>query len=352
MATIHVVGLGPGNLDAMPRSVEYWLTGGLPLYLRTAVHPAAQELAAQGVAYTSFDYLYESEADFAAVYRRIVDKLIEAARAAGEVVYAVPGHPLVAEQTVQDLLANPSGVEVEIGPGQSFVDPVCRALRLDPLGGLLLLDATDLAAEQLVPGLHTLVAQVFHPSVASEVKLTLMEVYPDESVVTVVRAAGVPGEERVYSGPLYELDRLPWIDHLTTLYVPPCPAAAARDPWHAARLVRRLRAPGGCPWDRRQTHESLRPYAIEEAYEVAHAIDAGNPDELAGELGDLLLQVLLHAQIASENGEFSLRDVTQKLSEKLVWRHPHVFGEALARTAEDAQAIWSEQKRKEGEQPL
>src|SRR6185503_4526918 len=101
-------------------------------------------------------------------------------------------------------------------------------------------------------------------------------------------------------------------------------------------LVRRLRAPGGCPWDREQTHVSLKPMTIEEAYEVLEAIDQGDDHELAGELGDLTLQAVFHAQIATEERRFDMRTVLDLVCEKLVRRHPHVFGDATADTPAEA----------------
>lgn len=115
------------------------------------------------------------------------------------------------------------------------------------------------------------------------------------------------------------------------------------------QLVRRLRAPDGCPWDRAQTHRSLRRFVIEEAYEVVDAIDAGDPRHLAEELGDLLLQVLLHAQIAAESGRFTLADVTRALADKLIRRHPHVFGDEAAANEADVRRLWAELKRAERE---
>ncbi|QIA26175.1 MazG family protein [Thermaerobacter sp. PB12/4term] len=119
---------------------------------------------------------------------------------------------------------------------------------------------------------------------------------------------------------------------------------SGQDPYGFARLVelvRRLREPGGCPWDRAQTHRSLRRFALEEAYEVVEAIDRGDPQHLAEELGDLLLQVLLHAQIAAEAGHFDVADVCQRLADKLIRRHPHVFGQMEARSAADVQRLWA-----------
>lgn len=330
MATIHVVGLGPGDASGLPLGTYQLLKSGLPVVLRTRVHPAATDLAKEGHEFESFDIYYENGEQFEEIYLAMAEALFERALREGDIIYAVPGHPLIAEQSVQHLcqMANEQ-VAVQIGPGQSFIDAVCTRLRIDPIEGLVLLDGTGLSAHELQPLKHTLIAQVFQPAVASEVKLTLMEVYPDDYPVTVVRAAGVQGLEKVECVPLADIDRLDWIDHLTTLYLAPDAAGVAseRDPWALAQLVETLRAPGGCPWDQEQTHATLRPYVLEEAYEVADAIDGDDPDALADELGDLLLQVLLHAQIASEFGDFTLRDIFALLTRKIIRRHPHVFGE-------------------------
>jgi len=338
-------------MSGLPMGTYALLKAGYPVYLRTRVHPAAQQLEEDGLAFTSFDDLYESATAFEEVYMKMAERLVAASQQFGEIVYAVPGHPLIAEQSVQNLYGFNAQVDVQIGPGQSFIDAVCTVLKVDPIEGFVLLDGTMLRETHIQPGLHTFIAQVFQPAVASEVKLTLMNVLPDDYPLTVVRAAGVAGAQRVEKVPLFALDRVSWIDHLTTVYVPAStsPSVRQRDLWHAAELVETLRMPGGCPWDRKQTHETLRPYVIEEAFEVASAIDMGDPDELMNELGDLLLQVLLHAQIASEFGEFNLRDVFAALSDKLIRRHPHVFGDVQAHTAEEAELAWNASKQQERE---
>lgn len=350
MPIIHVVGLGPGDINGLPMGTYRLLHSNLPVYLRTEVHPVVEELKSNGLSYQSFDYLYETKERFDEVYRQMAELLLREAAEQGEIVYAVPGHPLMAEQSVQNLhhMAT-EDVEIKIGPGHSFLDSVCSALRFDPIDGMLLLDGTTLAPDQLQLSTHTLIAQVFNPAVASEVKLTLMEVYPDDYSVTVVRAAGVSGLERIQQIPLYDLDRLDFVDHLTTVFVPKAhdESTLHKDPWFVAKLVKRLRDPDGCPWDRKQTHETLRKYVIEEAYEVAHAIDEGDAYALVDELGDLYLQILLHAQIGSEFGDFTLRDVFAALADKLIRRHPHVFGENRAQNAEDAQRVWEAAKAAE-----
>ena len=113
------------------------------------------------------------------------------------------------------------------------------------------------------------------------------------------------------------------------------------------RLIARLRAPGGCPWDREQTHASLKPMTLEEAYEVLLAIDEGTDAELAGELGDLLLQVVFHAQIAAEERRFTIEDVIRSVSDKMVRRHPHVFGEDKAETSGEVLRNWEALKAEE-----
>ncbi len=336
----------------LPLGTYQQLQSGLPVILRTKIHPAVQELEQQGFSFQSFDDLYETGSDFAAVYQEMAERLLARARAGEDLVYAVPGHPLMAEQSVQHVLAyvrDHADADAVIGAGYSFFDAVCSALALDPIEGTILLDGTSLDETELSPDHHLLIAQVFNRMVASEVKLTLMTVYPDDYEVRVIRAAGVPSLETIQTVPLYELDRVEIIDHLTTVYVPRTEDEAIRagTPWFPAQLVHRLRQPDGCPWDREQTHASLRPYVIEEAYEVAHAIDEEEPQDLAAELGDLLLQILLHAEIAGEWGDFTLRDVYRALSDKLIRRHPHVFANQEAETPAEAEAAWQQAKAAE-----
>lgn len=349
MGVIHVIGLGPGDMSGLPLGAYQLLKAGYPVYLRTEVHPAATELRDEGLQFTAFDDLYESGSTFEEIYKEMAARLISACQLHGEIVYAVPGHPLVAEQSVQNLYDMVHNCKIEVGSGQSFLDVVCSVLKVDPIEGFALLDGTMLKSNQIQPSLHTFVAQVFQQAVASDVKLTLMNVLPDDYMITVVRGAGVVSGQRIEKIPLYALDHLTWIDHLTTVYIPPSRSEdiLRRDLWFAPSLVEKLRQPDGCPWDRKQTHESLRAYVIEEAFEVASAIDAGDPDALVDELGDLLLQILLHAQIASEYGAFQLRDVFATLSDKLIRRHPHVFGGNVGATEADAQRAWEASKEKE-----
>ena len=259
---------------------------------------------------------------FDELYPAMVTRIFELAAAhtsLSPLVYAVPGHPLIGEESVRLLCAEAParGVTVRIVAGLSYVEPVCAALGLDPLHrDLQLVDATRLAQiptaalmGALLPTRPALVAQMYNRRLASQVKLALLELFPDEWEVTLVGWAGLP-EERVARMPLVALDREEAADHLTTLYVPPLtPLEATRVPEGLRHVTARLRGPGGCPWDREQTHQSLRRYVLEEAYEVAEVLDEWDgsrevAERLAEELGDLLLQVYLQAEIGDEEDLF------------------------------------------------
>ncbi|WP_018131765.1 bifunctional methyltransferase/pyrophosphohydrolase YabN [Effusibacillus pohliae] len=351
MATVHIVGLGPGSWAGLPLGTYQILQEGKPIFLRTERHPVVQELKRRGIPFQPLDELYERAEDFESLYREIVEFLLREAKQRGEIVYAVPGHPGVAERTVQIALEKgpAAGVQIKLGPGHSFLDELLLRVGVDPTDGLLILDGTGLHVQHLNPAIHTVLVQVYNQDVAADVKLSLMEIYPDDYPVTVARAVGVDGEERIERVPLYELDRLDWVDHLTTLYIAGTdkPPAAHRQFSKLLEIVGILRSPGGCPWDREQTHQSIREHVIEEAYEVAEAIDRDDPDALCEELGDLLLQVALHAQIAAEEGTFTVYDTIQAINEKLIRRHPHVFGDKHAADADAALTNWEAIKLRE-----
>jgi tetrapyrrole methylase family protein/MazG family protein len=287
----------------------------------------------------------------------------------------VPGHPLVGERSVREVrrLAAAQGLATRLIAGLSFLEPVCAALGVDPMDGLQVLDATELASlgpEQvtatIIPTRPALVAQVYNRRLASGVKLALGELYPDDCEVRLVRAAGVPGDEAVIALKLYELDRDEHADHLTCLYLPPLdPLMPLRAPETLRYITARLRrAPDGCPWDRKQTHHTLKRYVLEEAYEVADVLDEIGPtpladeftsetvaaelgQKLANELGDLLLQVYLHAEVGRQEGLFTLGDVLAEVNAKLIRRHPHVFGDVEAPTAEHVLRNWEAIKQRE-----
>ncbi len=356
---ITIVGLGPGDAALLTVGARDAIGGADEVWLRTRRHPTVAGLP-EGPTYHSFDDVYEREPSFKAVYEAIVERVLELGARARGIVYAVPGHPLFGEATVRTLLlrAPDVGLRVRVLPGVSFVDTIAVALGIDPLtDGLLVLDALALGdrARLLVPQRPTIIAQVYDRSAASQAKLALLQVYPPEHRVRVVGASGT-GEEQVVEMGLSTLDHDERaFDHLVSLYVPPLALIDDTRSFEGLRrVVAQLRNPdGGCPWDLEQTHETLKRYLLEEAYEALDALDAGEPHKLAEELGDLMMQVLLHAQVGEDEDEFVIEDVIHEISSKLIRRHPHVFGDVVVEGSQEVLRNWETLKKAErGDAPL
>ncbi|WP_339269207.1 nucleoside triphosphate pyrophosphohydrolase [Paenibacillus sp. FSL W8-0187] len=361
-ASITVVGLGSGNPDRLTIGIIKTMQRASKVYVRTLSHPVIAALNEFQIHPESFDHVYEAHDTFPEVYESIASALINLAKAAEddrELVYAVPGHPMVAEATVRLLRERCPGehVTLTVLGGESFLDEAFVRLGFDPIEGFQLLDAAELRASVIQPQLHTLIGQVYDMFTASEVKLALMELYPDEYPVIVGHALGVEGEEVIQRVPLYELDRIDGYGNLSLVYVPRSDDSLLRQRTFARlhEIVGILRSPEGCPWDREQTHESIRKNLIEETYEVLETIDEDDPEHMQEELGDLLLQIMLHSQMEEELGTFTVYDVIQALNDKLIFRHPHVFGESSAKDAESALQNWeqmkAEEKRRKGLSP-
>lgn len=349
MGKITVTGLGPGEFGLITLDTWERMQAAECLLLRTAKHPTTEEIKKRGVQFASYDDFYERGESFEQVYQSIAADLICRAKQGQELVYAVPGSPLVAERTVVLLreMAAKEAVCLEILPGMSFAEVLYVRLGVDPIEGVTIVDAADLGA---LPSLPTglIVTQVYNAQVASDTKLSLMENFPDEHEVMLLQNLGLP-DEKIRPVKLYEIDRQDGIDHLTSLYVPAMPETASSDfsiePLQ--ELLVKLRSPGGCPWDIVQTHPSLRSNLIEEAYEVVEAIDLEDADLLCEELGDLLLQIVFHARMAEETGSFSMQTVIDGVMDKLIRRHPHVFGEISLESAGAVVLQWDAIKRQE-----
>lgn len=354
-AQIRIVGLGPGPVESLTLAAWRALTTAPRLVLRTARHPGVAALPAS-VRYTTFDALYEQHATFAAVYTQIAQEVVALGQEPGGVVYGVPGHPWVGEATTPLILdaAQAAGLTCAVIDGPSFVEPCFAAVGVDLMDGSQVVDAMLLAHQhhpRLDPGLPLMVAQLYSRAVAGDVKLTLLNAYPDEHPVTVLQAAGnrIPSVETV---PLYALDHRTEFDHLTSLYVPPLPSGSSFS--HLQAIIAHLRAPEGCPWDREQTLDSLKQDLLGECAEVLEAIDAeidgeDNSEHISEELGDLLLIVLMLVQIATEEGRFRLGDVTQAIVDKLIRRHPHVFGAVEVADVDEIVSNWDAIKAAEKE---
>jgi tetrapyrrole methylase family protein/MazG family protein len=339
-----VVGLGPAGPDLLTVATRDALTGGSPVYLRTTRHPAATTVPDA----SSFDHVYDAASSIDEVYPRIVDELVEAATEHGEIVYAVPGSPVVAERTVE-LLARDERVAVEILPALSFADLAWARLGVDPVErGVRLIDGRDFAVAAAGERGPLLVAQCDSRFVLSDIKLAVDD--PGDRRAVVLQRLGLP-DESIVEVPWADLDRVVEPDHLTALFLPEGAAPVASEVARFADLVATLRQE--CPWDREQTHQTLTRHLLEETYEVLEAIealdtDAGEGyDHLQEELGDLLFQVLFHATLAAEAGQFDLADVARGIHDKLYARHPHVFGEVDTDDVEVVRQNWEKIKKAE-----
>ena len=346
---VVVVGLGPGDADLVNTRTRDTIAGVDRKFVRTTRHPSAALVGAA----ESFDAAYETGADLDEVYRSIVETLVEAARSAGTVLYAVPGSPVVAERTVE-LLALDARVTVEIVPAMSFLDLAWARLGIDPIArSVSVIDGQRFATDAAGRCGAMLVAQCDSREVLSQIKLAFDHAPCDQ--VTVLCRLGT-GDEQIFSTPWSELDRSFEPDHLTSIYFETTQPHDARVFVEFDELVRTLRL--RCPWDREQTHESLRRHLIEECYEVLDALDSvsagrDNDDTAAAyahleeELGDLLFQIFFHSVIASENGQFTVADVVRGIDAKLRVRHPHVFGDVVAGSSDEVLANWESIKKLE-----
>ena len=334
---VRVVGLGPGAPGAVTVGALERLAHAEVARLRTRRHPSAEGLADLA----SYDDWYERADSFESLYAALVEDLVALARGAsgGEVVYAVPGSPLVAERTVELLRAR-RDVEVVVEPAVSVIDAACASLGVDPMAvGLRVVDA--LAPVAWREGPH-LVLQCYAP----EVLAVLADQLAGASV-TLLYHLGL-ADERVEAVDPSNLARVGPVDHLSSLWVE-VPRGVGEATGDLVALVHRLRAE--CPWDQEQTHGSLARHLLEEAYEALDALedyvrssDEGSTAHLVEELGDLWCQIVFHAELAAEEERFDLAEVAERLSAKLVARHPHVFGGVTAATADEVAARWEANK--------
>ena len=339
---IEVIGLGAGDLDQLSLGIYKKLKHAkTTILVRTKDHPVVKALEQEGVTFESFDHFYERENQFENVYDHIVETLLQ--RATGKtVIYAVPGHPMLAEKTVQ-LLLDQQEVNIDIIGGQSFLDNLFTSLKIDPIDGFQFVDATQFDRMELNYRQHLIFCQVYDRFVASEVKLTLLEDLPADHPVTIIDAAGSI-HEVITTIPLYELDHSLEVSNLTSVYIPPVSEDKLHHTFSRLReVIATLRGPNGCEWDKAQTHESLREYLIEEVYEVIDAIDDQDDEAIIEELGDVLLQVMLHSQIGEDEGYFTVNDVIQGITNKMIHRHPHVFSNSTG----DISQSWDELKQAE-----
>ena len=346
---IKIVGLGPGAKEALTIGTVWELESCKNIFLRTEKHPTVDYLKEKNIEFDTYDNVYETMKSFDEVYLNIAKDLVEKHEELGDLVYAVPGHPLVAEKSVFNLIeeCKKNNIEYKVIPAVSFIDAMMEGLMIDPIEGLKVIDAFDINNMILDKRIGTVITQVYNQLIASEVKLRLLDQYDDETEIFYVRAAGIKGEESIRKIPLYELDMQEDIDYLTSIYIPK-DLNNKKDFNGLLEIVEILRGENGCPWDREQTHKSLKKALVEESYEVIDAIDRDDDNGLIEELGDVLLQVVFHASIGKEDGYFDINEVIGGICHKMISRHPHVFGDLTdVNTSKDVLSKWDELKKEE-----
>ena len=311
------------------------------LYLQTAEHPSAGPVLDAGLPFVSMDDLYESSDDYDALNDAIADRLVSD----GDCVYAVMGDGCFSQLSAIREAAKKHGFRVDVLPGVSYAKAAFPELQ----------DAQIYTARTLPkrvdPSVPLCVQELDNPIIAGEVKLALSEIYPDEWPVTLATMQK-DGHYSRRTFPLTELDRKRTLFAGSVLLVMPASfeERTRYGYYDLVSVMQRLRAPGGCPWDREQTHESLKADLIEECYELNDAIDEQDDAHIVEELGDVLMDVVFHSTIASEQGRFTENDVTDGIVKKMIYRHPHVFGTEKAETTEAVLKRWDELKQAEKHQ--
>lgn len=318
-----------------PQTLTYaaWekITSADRLFLQTDRHPSAEPVRKSKLHYISMDDLYESAQDFDELNCAVADRLTE-----GEsCVYAVPGDGCFAQEPAIREACLKKGFELKILPGISYAKAafpemqtavICTANSMP--------ERPDLSTPLYVQEIDTQIA-------ASEVKLHLMRFYPEECSAEIAYMLD-DGSYRIETMPLYEIDMKGRFFAGTVLHLPAIPFFERSKYLYPdlCSIMERLRAPDGCPWDREQTHASIKGDLIEECYELCDAIDEDDDEHLIEELGDVLMQVVFHATIAKEQGRFDEDDVSDAVVKKLIYRHPHVFGNVTAETTGEVLKNW------------
>ena len=320
---LKIVSIGPGDPSLLNQTTLEQLRTADPLILRTDHHPMASWLKEQGIPFLSMDDLFDQSDDFDMLSGRISDRVWQICSEKSNTVFAVPD--VLTDRTVDSIFSDKpeDAPDIMIIPGFSYADfylSQCRGFL--PGGSIRIISATDLLTSFYDPGETVLITEIDQILLAGDLKAFLSAYLDDETEIWLLHETGKP-----LKIPFYEMDRQKRYDHLTAVCIP------ATDYMHRSHhvfrdledIMKRLLAENGCPWDRRQTHKTLRPYVVEEAWEVVDAIDEEDYDHLAEELGDLLFQVVFHTSIASSFDEFSMGEVMTAICKKMIRRHPHVF---------------------------
>lgn len=345
-AGITIIGLGTGRSHNWTLAAYHILNNADEIYLRTTHHPSIIDIEAVTHSFDDFTSQHDNHLQ---TNQAIAEEIVRLGQRQQGVIYAVPGHPTFDEPTTPLIrsLAETHNIPVTIIPGLSLLQATITALKIDAPGNLQLVQTAELIGLHHPPLETDRPAMITHLSqnIVANVQKTLSNAYPDNFQITIVQNAGAESEH-TWECELSRLNAQPYSDNaFTSLYLPAAPLQSGFSTFQ--ETIAHLRAPDGCPWDREQTHQTLRPYLLEEAYEVLEALDTNDPVALAEELGDLLLQIVLHTQIAIDSGEFKMGAVIDHINRKLIRRHPHVFGDLNVSSASEVTTNWEAIKKAE-----
>ncbi len=346
MNTIQIVGMGVGNIEDLTIKAYNELTSGIPNYVRTIRHPVAKQLTEKKLKIEAFDDYFEKYDSFDEVYDKITAKIVELSEKYGKINYCTAGSPLYGDIVTKKLLCEyKDEINIIIIDGMSFLDKCIKLSGYSDYKSISILDCLETDEFSFDVNSLNIITQVYNKEIASQLKIILMEVYGDDTLVQKIDVL----EEKIEKVPLFLIDQEKNYGFSTYFCINPIEISenTVYNINNLCRIIRTLRGPDGCPWDIKQTHESIRQCAIEEAYEVVDAIDNNDIDNLVEELGDLLFQVVFHAEIASEDGFFNFKDVVTNVCNKMYSRHPHVFGNTKANNVDEALENWETSKQKE-----
>ena len=345
MSTIQIIGLGAGSEDDLTIRAQEALSERIPAFARTDRHPIVNELR-KNIDIDSFDDYFEKYETFDEVYENIVNTLIEKSKQYGKINYCTAGSPYYGDIVTKKLISEyKDQINTIIIDGMSFLDKCLKLSGYADYNNIKILDCLETDEFSFDVNSFNIITQVYDLETASQLKVKLMEIYPEDANSLIIDVLG----ENVKKIPLFMLDQEKNYGFSTYFCILPIEISKNRvyNVDNLLRIVKLLRGPDGCPWDKKQTHHSIRQHVIEEAYEVVDAIDNDDVDNLVEELGDLLLQVVFHAELGSEEGYFNFSDVVTDVCKKMYFRHPHVFGDVKADDAEEALTSWENSKLKE-----
>ena len=346
--TITVVPLGPGNPELLTVQTVKTLHSAQRIILRTANHPVAAWLDEQNLTWQSLDSFYDAYDNFDEMHQAMADWLWNESSKSPICFCVMTPHTDRAVLALKK--ARPADADLLFLAGISPLDTCIAAVpeEKNMENAFSVFSAADFLTAIPDPNISLLITELDSPLLAGRVKLHLADTYEDETEIWFFPSS-VKKRAKAKKIPLYLMDCQKTFDHTVSVLIPGISFRNRNKySWHdLSQIVEELRAPNGCPWDRIQSHDSLRPYMVEEAWEVVSAIEEQDSDHLSDELGDVLFQVFFHASIGQSMGEFTMSDVLSKVCSKMILRHPHVFLDSSKVPLEGTTFSWEQVKRLE-----